>query len=261
MMRHAYTFSLAAFAALCVSAAACGGNVVSGTGASTTGTGAGTTGVTTDTGTGPTGTGGTSTTTGPGGASTGTGGSLPTGDCTSDADCNGGTCAPITPGGWLVCLNVPPQVTSCAMPNPNTQCCSSADCKQGGCWSTLMLPYCGGPAQQDYNECMTDQCTSDVQCASDVGAPKPVCAPAGAFGEPVRFCFTGYCHTDADCTAKPGGVCRPVTGPCCSTPLGLGCVYPGGCATQADCGQGNSCTLDTTSGTGTCVSGSQPCPV
>ncbi len=42
-MRHADAFSFAAFAALCASAAACGGNVVQGTGAgptrTTTGTG------------------------------------------------------------------------------------------------------------------------------------------------------------------------------------------------------------------------------
>ena len=246
MMRHAYAFSLAAFAALCVSAAACGGNVVTGTGASPTGTGAGTT-------TGPT---------GAGGGSTGAGGSLPGGDCKTDADCPGGTCGPITPGGWLVCHIVPPQATSCSMPpSPANQCCSSADCKTGQCWSTQTLPYCGGPAEQIYNECMTDQCTSDAECAPGANMPPQLCAPAGTFGEPVRFCFPAYCHTDSDCTAQPSGVCRPVTGPCCSTPLGLGCVYPGGCATSADCGQGDSCQLDPQTGTGTCTSGPVGCPV
>ena len=234
MMRHAYAFSLAAVAALCVSAAACGGNVVTGTGAGSTGAGTGTgaTGTGAGTGTGATGA-------GTGTGATGAGGSLPGGDCTTDADCPGGTCAPITPGGWLVCLVVPPEATSCNPPmNQADQCCSSADCKQGQCWSTQTLPYCGGPAMQIYNECMTDACTSDAECVHGADVPPEICAPAGTFGEPVRFCFTAYCHTDADCTAQPGGVCRPVTGPCCAAPVGLGCVYPGGCARTPTAGRG-----------------------
>jgi hypothetical protein len=78
----------------------------------------------------------------------------------------------------------------------------------------------------------------------------------------VRVCFTAYCHTDADCTAKPGGACRVIgNNPCCSLPApdGLGCVYPGGCATDSECDAG-ACKLDTATGTGKCGGTHGPCP-
>jgi hypothetical protein len=191
-----------------------------------------------------------------------TGGSIPGGECKTSADCGGGTCAPVTPGGYLVCLHLPPEVTSCVMPvSPSNQCCTSADCKQGKCYSTESLPYCGGPAMEIYNACMSDTCTTDADCVTNAGTLPEICVPAGAFGYPVRTCFTAYCHTSADCTAHPGGVCAPVSAPCCGTPAGLGCVYPGGCAKNADCGQGNSCQLDPKTGSGVCSSGPVGCPV
>ncbi len=231
MRRHAYAVSLAVVAALCACASACGGKVVldhggvAGSGASSTGTG---------------------------GACGSVGGSAPGGDCTIDADCDGGTCAPITSGGYLVCLDGPPESTSCMQPvNGMNQCCTSADCTQGKCYSTHSFPSCGGPASPLYNACVDDRCTTDADCVSGAGAPQ-ACIPAGAYREPVRTCLTAYCHTDADCTAHPCGRCAPVIGPCCSTPAGLGCVYPGGCRRNAECGDGSTCNLDPETGTGVC---------
>jgi hypothetical protein len=141
--------------------------------------------------------------------------------------------------------------------NPADKCCSSADCKNlGGCWSTQTLPGCGNDGADDWNECMGDACNSDASCnyLNDLTYPK-FCAPAGAFGVPVRLCYTAACHTRADCTAHPGGVCAPLAnGPDCSTPVTLTCVYPGGCVTNADCGHGKRCVLDATTGTTSCVS-------
>jgi hypothetical protein len=240
------TFSLMVTTASCF--AACGGNVVDGTGASTAGTGASTTG------TG-------ASTTGTGASTTGTGGGSPAGDCTTDADCGTGTCAPLTPGGYLVCLDIPPAATSCSSPmSSQDQCCTSTDCKSGqACYSTGTLTECaGGPAIQIYNECVGDQCESDADCT---GATPQICAPAGAFDYPMRACFTAYCHTDADCMAQPGGACVTVSQPCCDVPGGLACVYPGGCRKDTDCGDGNTCEIDPTTGTGECMSGPAPCPV
>src|SRR5262249_49804380 len=94
------------------------------------------------------------------------------------------------------------------------KCCTSADCTGGAkCYSTGSLPYCGGPAMAIYNECMKDQCTTDADCTGG-GADVPmICAPVGAYGVPVRTCFTAYCHTNASCTAKPGGRCAPISQP------------------------------------------------
>jgi hypothetical protein len=220
---------------------ACGGNIVKGTGASGTG-GTGTTTATATTGI-------TSTTV------------LPAGDCATDADCNGGQCVELTPGGYKVCTHFPPEATACT-PSQLDQCCTSADCKGGGkCYAVTDLPSCAGIASPPHNECVTDQCTDDAACTGG-GADVPmICIPAGAAGYPARSCFPAYCHTSASCTAHPGGACVPVHEACCGHLAGLGCVYPGGCVENADCGQGNSCQLDSTTGTGTCVAGPPICPV
>jgi hypothetical protein len=248
-MRRAHAFLLASVGAFSISAGACGGKVVL-DGGGAAGAGA------TSTGTGPS-------STGTGAGACASGGSAPGGDCTADADCNGGTCAPIAPGGYLLCLDVVPEATSCTTPiNGTNQCCTSADCHEGQCYSTGSLPYCGGPAPPLYNTCITDACTTDDDCPATAGAPSQACLPAGAYGEPMRTCYPAYCHTNADCTAHPCGVCAPVVGPCCSTAAGLGCVYPGGCKTNADCGEGTSCELDPETGTGACVSDmGGTCPV
>lgn len=212
----------------CLGAGACGGNVVKGAG----------------------------------GAGTGAGGTAPPGgDCTSDAQCNGGQCVAITPGGYEVCAQEPPEATSCSSPGLD-QCCSTADCKgMGKCYSTTALANCGGPAMAPYNLCVADQCTDDASCAGSLSDVPMLCLPAGVFGFVARFCLTAYCHTNADCTAQPGGACVPIRSSCCGTPVGIACVYPGGCSDDADCGQGNRCEIDDLHGTGTCVSGPATCPV
>jgi hypothetical protein len=140
------------------------------------------------------------------------------------------------------------------------QCCTTADCKQGKCYSTDVYPYCGGPPQQVYNECAYDECMGDPECMPGPNFGPRICAPAGYLGVPVRSCVGAYCHTDADCTAHPCGTCAPITGPCCGFPHVLGCVYPGGCIKSSDCKQGQACTVDPMTSTATC-SGGVACPV
>jgi hypothetical protein len=139
------------------------------------------------------------------------------------------------------------------------QCCTSADCKQGKCYSTSSLPYCGGPAMAVYNVCAADACAQDQDCPKSGGAPE-LCAPAGAFGIPMRFCMQGYCHTNADCTASPGGVCEPIQSSCCSVPAGVACVYPGGCKKDQDCGANAHCEVDPAQGAAVCKPGLVGCP-
>jgi hypothetical protein len=239
----------------------CSGNVVRGTDASGTG-GAVTTTSSTTTSTITTSSSTTSSSTTTSSTTSSSTTTFPTGDCQTDADCNGGQCVELTPGGYKVCAHIPPQATACT-PSPLDECCTSADCKGGGkCYAASVFPYCGGPAFQPQNVCVTDQCTDDASCNGDGGAGKPmICTPAGTVGSPARSCLTAYCHTDADCTARPGGACLLVHDPCCPYPDGLGCVYPGGCVRSADCGQGTFCQLDRTTGTGKCVAGFPMCPV
>ncbi|MFO0758439.1 MAG: hypothetical protein U0359_18245 [Byssovorax sp.] len=228
------TFALAALAL-----AACGGSVVAG---GTTGSG------------GQSST-GTTTTTGAGGGSTG--------DCAADADCPGGTCIPLTPGGYKVCAHIPDEAKTCTMPpGPvSDQCCSSADCSMGACYPSNDLPYCGGIPMPTYNLCLPDGCTSDEGCIHD--NPEPwICLPKGAFGYPTRTCFTAYCKTNADCTAKGAGACMPIADPCCSVPQGLACVYADGCTKDTDCAIDGSqhCGVDPASGSAMCLPGFVGCP-
>lgn len=249
------TLLLLAFASLPL-LGACGGNVATQPtgGAATTTSSSGVGGTTTDA-TSTTSTGTTSTST----SSSGTGGGAPHG-CQSSADCNGKPCVPITPGGYMVCLDPVAEATSCAFPMGQNQCCKTADCPAGGgCYPAGSIQACGG-AFPAFNECIADKCTTDADCIKS--SSPAICAPAGAFGYPKRECITAYCHTDADCKAKPGGACVPIGGnPCCTLqiPGGLGCAYPGDCAAGAACPNNGLCQLDPSTGTSTCMM-FQGCP-
>lgn len=226
-----------ALAALSGLLAACSGNVQIGSGGGGAGGGTSTTGTTT---------------------TTSSGGSLPTGDCQAQSDCGGAECAPLTPGGYKVCLQLPPEATGCDVGgNPPDQCCGSADCPEGKCYSSMDVPLCGG-VQPLYNECVVDECQSDGDCKLGVPA---LCVPAGAYG-PMRRCVVAYCKTNADCLAEPGGYCAPIENPCCQIPLAVACVYPGGCHEQADCGADftKRCDIDPATKKAVCMDGGVGCP-
>jgi hypothetical protein len=215
-------------------APACGGTVAHGTGASSTrGAGASGTG-----GTGASGTGTISRTV------------LPTGECTSDADCNGGQCVELTPGGYRECAFVPPEATTCGS---GDACCTAADCPGGGkCYLTTNPNSCGLLVEPS-NMCMADQCTDDASCSGGI------CIPAGTAGWAGRSCLPASCRVDADCTAHAGGACLPVVDLCCGLPTALACFYPGGCATNADCvALGGGCAPDPVTGIGTCTPSNCP---
>lgn len=206
---------------------------------------------------GGTGGAGTTTATTSGGAGSSAGGGSP-GDCQVPADCGGGQCAPLTPGGYNVCLQFPKEAPGCNPGgNPPDECCTSSDCAQGKCYLSTEVPLCGG-VQPYYNECVTDQCQSDADC--NLGVPA-LCVPAGAYG-PMRRCVVAYCKTNADCDAEPGGTCAPIENPCCPVPLAVACVYPGGCQKQADCGSDftKRCDIDPATKRAVCLDGGVGCP-
>lgn len=244
-------------AAIVAAAIGCGGNVMveqdAGAGGAGGSGGSGAAGGTTST---------TTTTSGLGGT-TGSGGGAATGDCSTDADCPGGTCIELAPGGWKTCGHVPDEAKACTSPPPPMpdECCASSDCAGGRCYRSSDVPYCGGMPMPEYNVCIVSGCASDADCIH--GNPNPyICLPAGAFGQPERTCFTGYCHTNADCSAHPGGRCEPIQNPCCGVPQGLACVYPGGCRKDSDCANDGSqhCAIEPSTGSAVCVPGMVGCP-
>jgi hypothetical protein len=171
------------------------------------------------------------------------------GECQADADCPGGTCVELTPGGYRVCRVTPQPITSCAPGEMG--CCNSNACPQGQrCFPPV--GYCGGLVGP-MNRCLGDGCQADGDC--DAG----VCAPAGDIGLFVNTCVaTTGCRQNQDCVTKPGGVCRPIEDACCNDVFALFCWYPGDCTRKADCG-GNACG-DPTTGRATCATTKPMCP-
>jgi hypothetical protein len=237
-------FASAGVLALC----ACGSTVETGTGGNAS------TSTSTSSGVGGSSTTSTSSSSSASSSSSGVGGAP--GDCQSAADCGGKPCSPITPGGYQVCLDPVAEATSCNTMGPPNECCTSADCATGACYPASKLDFCGG-AFPAFNVCIADECQQDGDCAAG-----EICAPAGAYGYPKRYCLKAYCRTNADCTAKPGGACVPIGfNQCCALqlPAGLACAYPGACAKDSDC-LGGTCTIEPTQGIATCVPGGPGCP-
>lgn len=191
------------------------------------------------------------------------GGTSVLGDCHSDADCPGGHCVPLVPGGFHVCQYVPVPVTSCDPSGPvhgSDQCCTTADCSaDGGAGGTCYLQPaldCRSLHRLPQNECMVDECQNDNDCINaDPANPDPnqACVAGGTIGS-VRSCITAYCHTDADCTAETGGHCVLTGNTCCHQMNQLACTYPSdGCRANVDCTSPATCRIE--SGRAACVTG------
>lgn len=187
------------------------------------------------------------------GGTGGGGGFGGSGDCHGDADCPGGVCVEVTPGGFRVCQTPPMKATVCS--SPLDQCCAAQPCAGSEpCYAGPLVPLCSGAAMESYNQCAADQCAQDADCAQG-----QFCAQAGTLGVLIRACLPAGCKVDADCAATPGGVCAPVADPCCGFTVGLSCVYPqGGCRSNADCAPTQFCDVE---GSGAyCVNGVPLCP-
>ena len=200
----------------------------------------------------------TSSASGSGGAtssSIGSGGATSSsGDCTVDADCPGGKCVPITPGGFRLCQTPPQKATVCDQPGMD-QCCAGMPCPNNEpCYAGPLIPICAGIPMAPHNQCAVDQCTKDADCAMG-----QICGLAGALGAEIRACIHAACKVDGDCAAMAGGKCAPVNEPCCGVNAGLYCVYAsGGCRRNANCAPAHYCRI--TGPSASCQPGSPVCP-
>ncbi len=187
------------------------------------------------------------------------GGGVTPGDCKTDANCNGGQCLELTPGGYRVCASTPLEVTSCGSQDPQpfpNECCQSSECAEGICVAGPGPTYCGGPAIEPYNYCAVDACQSSADCDA---VPNGVCFPAGSYGFPAATCVAGGCQVDADCKEEADGRCLLHQDQCCGSPS-LVCVYADGCVKNADCPEATpNCLVE--DGRGVCSATPQACPL
>jgi hypothetical protein len=213
-------------ASILVLAAACGGNVVSGTGASgsgASGTGAGTTGTGAGTGTG-------ASTTGTGAGTTGTGASTTgTGASTTGTGASTGTGGSVGAG----CPASAPTVTSCAGVPDQLRCTYGSsvrpDCRDvWQCLNGEWLTQNGGCSEPPPGECGTTQ-----------PPPQTVCANMGdvcTYGDTICFCDCGggLCASPVDwlCSSPPPSPCPPI-----APNDGTACAAEG-----AQCNYGSPCT-------------------
>jgi len=180
----------------------------------------------------------------------GTGGTnsfVPDQGCASDAACQPGqVCLRYAADGPAECVSPSLPITSCETSNDRNECCSSADCTSGACFSVVVAagPQCGLGGFDTINQCLSDRCQADSDCPQS-----ELCSPPG-FG-PVRECLPAACRTDADCTASPGGACIVFGDRCCFDfartyrPKQLACVYPkDGCQEDDDCPSSQFCVVE-----------------
>ena len=183
------------------------------------------------------------------------GGAPNSGDCNGDADCAGGKCVSLSPGGFRTCQVVVPLATTCD--SGSDECCTDGTlpCVTGRCVRGALDPHCGGALPVSANMCATLGCTTNADCNDN-----ETCILAGTLDHLSNSCVPGGCRLDSDCKASPGGKCESVTPNCCSGALGLYCVYPtGGCRTNSDC-PGGHCFISADNVTAACVTGKGICP-
>lgn len=175
-------------------------------------------------------------------------------ECSISAECPGGTCVALIPGGLRVCQTPPIEPATCD--GVFDECCAAVPCTSltDHCVLSPSVPYCGGVQMIEHNVCASDQCASDSECTGGV------CLPAGILGRKVRACITASCQSDADCDAMAGGSCVPVIDGCCGAVVGLFCNYStdAPCRRDGDCGSNEFCDVE--GGVAHCRAGFHPCP-
>lgn len=167
----------------------------------------------------------------------------PSGDCSSDADCeSSGTCVSVTgdSSGWHTCRYPILDPQGC---DPDSgefgppECCAATQCTAqpaGACVQTPIF-YCGGARPIETFSCVYDECSDQQACGEG-----EICLPAGTFGEPASRCVTTGCTSDDQCLNGTNGACVPFFEPCRQRFIGTHCVYDDApCRTNADCPTGD----------------------
>jgi len=147
-------------------------------------------------------------------------------DCTTDADCAGGKCSPLSSNDGGICLSCAAGGAACGS---DLQCCGNGVCADTGSGSYSCHPPC-----QTSADCGGGKCT---MLPNNVG----VCDSCAAVG--------ATCSAGVPCCGS--NVCSSMGGD-------YSCHAP--CNVDADCGTGEACSGLTSGSGGICVPSSNPNP-
>jgi hypothetical protein len=180
--------------------------------------------------------------------------------CLGAGDCAGADCVPIT-DGFSACAYRQRELDAGLDPGRYGECGPDQPCETGTCLtlSTAAANRCTPGGFDITSSCIGDECSSDADCPNG-----GLCAPAGVAGTsklsafPRRRCLTATCKSNADCTAKPGGICGMIRDECMPITVQqwgfrdarVACIYPDGCTTNSGCSAGYCDVLD---GAATCL--------
>lgn len=171
--------------------------------------------------------------------------------CRSASGCSSGDCVPIS-DGFSACALEQPGLLADAGTSARNECDTATPCSTGTCYTlgVAATDQCAPGGFDVRNLCLSDECSRDADCPNGGS-----CMPPGVVGTsqltnaPQRVCLPAACKVDADCTARPGGVCGLVQAQCTGASVGLwgfrggevACVYPDGCTQLGDCPNGHYC--------------------
>lgn len=183
-------------------------------------------------------------------------------ECQTDLDCAGtgaaASCAALS-SSYRVCVPEAPVATAPSSNPTGDECDSTRPCTVGACYQATLFAsgQCGLGGASLQNACRSDSCDDDADCGAGLCGPPGVSSEEFEAGGAIRQCFAADCREDADCALVSGGVCALVASSCGGPGLGkmfrpaqLACVYPGGCARDADCMNGVCSILE---GTAVCL--------
>ena len=161
--------------------------------------------------------------------------------CSTDADCGTGVCINVVDGNSdvRVCQH-PVDVWRYECSSEDMGCCSDEDCQDGVC-AAMEINYCGGPAPAEENQCVTQECMTDVDC--DTGL---VCLDSGVVGSVTGICIVAQCMQNSDCPGEYGR-CSLVYNDVTCPGLQLTCTdRDSPCRWYGDCDNGWLCVGDST---------------
>ena len=97
----------------------------------------------------------------------------------------------------------------------------------------MEIDYCGGPAPEQANMCVVQECAQDSDCGAGT-----VCLDAGVLGRITGSCIPAFCTQDSECSGLDARCSLVYDGVTCPSML-LTCTdAQSACRWYGDCAEG-----------------------